>query len=61
MPKLLTKKEKVFYEGELEILVNEGDIEIAHGIADELLCKILTDMGYKKIVRLFNKLHKWYA
>jgi len=59
--RLLTKKEKEFYEGELEILLNSDDNEISHGTADDILCKILTKMGYKKIVTIFNKLEKWYA
>lgn len=59
--RLLTKDEKKFYEGELEILLNNEDTEIAHGKADDLLCEMLNKMGYLKITKLFNRLDKWYA
>jgi len=48
----------------LQKLIKEcssGDIEINHGIADEILCNLLEDLGYKEIVNEFRKLEKWYA
>lgn len=58
--RLLTNKEKKFYEEELKILHSGCDIEEIHDKADDLLCEILRKMGYYKIPKLFNKLEKWY-
>jgi len=53
-------KEEVVVE-KLKILQKLGDTEIAHSMADELLLKFLSDLGYSKIVDEFNKIEKWYA
>ena len=37
------------------------DKEIAHIEADILLCQLLTKLGYKDIVKEFNKIDKWYS
>lgn len=39
----------------------ECDEEIAHGNADELMCKLLTQFGYGEGVKIFNDATKWYA
>lgn len=38
-----------------------NDEEVCHGLADDLLCQILIDLGYKEIADEFEKLPKWYA
>ena len=38
-----------------------NDEEVCHGLADDLLCEILNDLGYNDIVEEFEKLPKWYA
>jgi hypothetical protein len=38
-----------------------NDEEVCHGLADDLLCQILNDLGYNDIVEEFEKLPKWYA
>ena len=38
-----------------------GDIESNHAEADEILCNLLEELGYKKLVDEFRKLEKWYA
>jgi len=58
--RLLTKEEKRNFERCLNEC-KEKDTEAGHGQADDILCDILTKMGYKKIVKLFNDLDKWYA
>ena len=48
----------------LEILLgldSLDDKQAAHKIADKLLCLVLVENGYKKIVRAFEKVQKWYA
>jgi len=38
-----------------------GDEEHDHYVADDLLCQLLIDLGYEKIVEKFKEVHKWYA
>ena len=37
------------------------DTEEAHKVADDVLCDLLTALGYDSIVKLYNKVDKWYA
>ena len=38
-----------------------GDEEIMHIEADELMCYLLTKLGYGDGIDIFNKMKKWYA
>lgn len=38
-----------------------ADIESAHEDADNVLCDLLKDLGYDKVVEEYNKVEKWYA
>jgi len=40
---------------------HNGDIEIAHGEADDLLCDFLTTLGYADVVAEYRKVAKWFA
>jgi hypothetical protein len=40
---------------------SSGDPEAAHGNADDLLCKVLTELGYGEGVKVFEGMDKWYA
>ncbi len=44
-----------------ECVKNNGDIEVAHLDADNILCDVLTQLGYKELVDLYKKVDKWYA
>jgi hypothetical protein len=37
------------------------DVEVAHGNADDVLCDLLTDLGYGAVVAEWDKVRKWYA
>ena len=37
------------------------DRESAHIYADDILCKLLKELGYKELVEEYDKIHKWYA
>ena len=37
------------------------DPEDAHGKADDLMCEILTNLGYGEGVKIFEEMDKWYA
>ena len=39
----------------------EEDGETGHRLADELMAKLLTSLGYGKGVEVFEKMGKWYA
>lgn len=56
MPKPFAEKLKA-----LRKLADSKDIECAHIEADDLLCEILLDLGYDKIVEAYEAIDKWYA
>lgn len=41
--------------------VEADDTEVAHCLADEVLCDLLESLGYVELVEEFNNLEKWYA
>lgn len=42
-------------------MTSNGDIDADHSFADELLCELLTMLGYRQTVDAFRKLPKRYA
>ena len=40
---------------------NEGDPEGSHLSADELMCKVLTELGYGEGIEIFNSMCLRYA
>jgi hypothetical protein len=49
-----------FYHKMLEIADNL-DKEAKHTEADDLLCAVLTELGYGAGVKVFHEMEKWYA
>lgn len=49
------------YLKRMKQLQESGDIEVAHIEADDILCEVLLQLGYKELVDAFNDLAKWYA
>ena len=45
----------------LKAAQQNNDVESAHVEADEALCDLLEAIGFKAIVREYNKVSKWYA
>lgn len=39
----------------------EGDHELSHIKADDILSDLLRDLGYDDVVDEFDKIEKWYA
>lgn len=37
------------------------DIETTHIAADEVLCNLLTELGYQDIVDVYKEIRKWYS
>jgi hypothetical protein len=46
---------------ELKRLQLDRDAEVAHGEADDVLCKLLAALGYQDVVDEWEKVDKWYA
>lgn len=38
-----------------------GDVECRHGCEDDILCELLKELGYEKLVKQYESTHKWYA
>lgn len=59
-----TKKQKEFAGRIKTRLIEEFsnyDTEAAHANADDCLCELLIELGYKDVVDLFDRIEKWYA
>ena len=37
------------------------NIEMAHSDADEVLCELLSSLGYEDVVAEYRKVSKWFA
>ena len=37
------------------------DTEVAHQIADDIICEFLESLGYEDVVAEYDLVHKWYA
>lgn len=46
---------------EAVLLLGDADPEVAHGQADEILCRALRLLGYRRLVALYEDVPKWYA
>ena len=46
---------------ELVVLKHDSDTEMAHVHADDVLCQLLTALGYKDVVTAYRDIGKWYA
>jgi len=40
---------------------DNGDTEMAHSDADEVLCEMLDSLGYADVVTEYRLVSKWYA
>ena len=49
------------YKARMRECVENGDIEAAHIDADDILCEVLTDLGYEDLIALYHDVRKWYA
>lgn len=45
----------------LKEVQSDPDPEIAHGVADDILCALLESLGYADVVAEWMKVDKWYA
>ena len=54
----MTREEAI---AELIECQNNLDTEATHGIADEVLCRLLDALGYGDVVAEYDKVDKWFA
>lgn len=54
----MTKEEALV---ELAVLKYDDDTEVAHLHADEVLCQLLTSLGYEDVADAYREIGKWYA
>ena len=61
----MTRKKKItpkeFKDLMQKIIDSSNDPESNHGDADNLLCEVLTSLGYDEGVKIFEQMDKWYA
>ena len=49
------------YMERLKVAQQDGDTESAHAEADDVLCDLLKELGYTKVIEEYKKVPKWYA
>ena len=49
------------YIERLKLSAKSDDTEGAHCYADEVLCDLLIELGYTKVVEAYHEVDKWYA
>lgn len=54
----MTREEAI---AKLKDLQKSGDTEAAHGDADQIICDLLSELGYQDVVEQWDKVDKWYA
>ena len=58
---MITDEQLKVIKKELEYWAKSNDTEIAHGAADTIICELLITLGYSDVVKLYDKVPKWYA
>ena len=48
-------------KAKLKELQQDDDVELSHYEADQIICKLLDDLGYNDVVKEYNEISKWYA
>ena len=49
------------FERRMQEISKMEDSEVAHKMADDLLCEVLNQYGYAAGIRLFQAMDKWYS
>ena len=43
------------------LIDGDGDAEVQHSDADRVLCQLLQELGYDRVVAKWQSIPKWYA
>jgi hypothetical protein len=54
----MTREEAI---AKLKALHGSTDVEAAHGEADQVICDLLTALGYGDVVVAYDDVEKWYS
>ena len=61
----MTELEKEFsakgFANEMRRIARNSNTEMAHILADELMCKLLRELGYGEGIDIFEEMDKWYS
>ena len=57
----MNKKLQAKYVALMKEQTKNDDNETAHAEADDLLCRLLQELGYSEVVEVYEKVGKWYA
>lgn len=61
----MTELEKEFsakgFANEMRRIDRDNNPEMKHILADELMCKLLRELGYGEGVDIFEKMYIWYS
>ena len=49
------------YIARIKAIQKNHDTEEAHLDADQVLCELLTELGYKELVEEYDNVDKWFA
>jgi len=49
------------FQLKMQDCANLSDPEAGHSNADKLMCEVLSELGYKEGVDIFNNMLKWYS
>ena len=49
------------FANEMRRIDRDNNTEMAHIYADELICKLLRELGYGEGVDIFEQMDKWYS
>jgi hypothetical protein len=53
----MTRKEAIDQLREMQEI---NDLKVGHRLADDVLCRLLSSLGYRDVVAEYNKVGKWY-
>ena len=51
------------YEDELITIIRRygHETEAVHSLADDFLCRVLDELGFEKVTKIFRDMDKWYS
>lgn len=60
-PSFIDRSAKVVAAERLKEIQALSDKEIAHSLADDVLCELLIKLGYAVVVEEWKRVEKWYS
>ena len=57
----MDRKEAIKNLAEYQQDSEDGDAEVPHILADDVLCELLRGLGYQDVIDAYEAVNKWYA